>query len=256
MPIAVIFPLVDPPFSRREGSSGKPFAKVENREVFLRTVEVYTPRNQVAQRIVVTSPDDLGEMQERYSAHLGFQGVAVAGGTSEWFGCVERGLAKLLELEKTGSPICDTLIIHDPCCPAASFMLLDALEDALARNNSAAGVVPVLPARTAFADLHGEPGAGTLSEYVDMAKVFEVQSPQIFRRAEFAAAYAARGNNLFVDDAELLLSAGHKIAAIPGSRFNQRIDSDEMIRLAKNLLDHLPKPKLKTPLNPFGEAEW
>jgi hypothetical protein len=34
------------------------------------------------------------------------------------------------------------------------------------------------------------------------------------------------------------------------------MDTDEVVRLGKDLLNHLPKPKSKTPLNPFGEAEW
>jgi len=252
MAIAVIFPLVEPAYSRRGVTSGKPFAKVENREVFLRSVEVYTRRDEVAQRIVVATPDDLEVMQERYSAHLAFQGVNIAGGTNEWFGCVERGIRRLEELEKSGGVICDTVIVHDPCCPAVAFTLIDALEAALVENEDAAGVSPVLPSRSAFADLEGR----RISEYVDMAKVYEVQSPQIFRRKELADAYARRGKNVFVDDAELMIEAGHKVVTVAGSRFNQRVDSEEMVRLAKDMIGHMPKPKSKTPLNPFGEAEW
>ena len=69
-------------------------------------------------------------------------------------------------------------------------------------------------------------------------------------------AYGKRGGNTYVDEAELLLAAGHKIATVPGSRLNQRIDSDDMLRLCKDLIDHVPKPKPKTPLNPFDEAQW
>ena len=58
------------------------------------------------------------------------------------------------------------------------------------------------------------------------------------------------------DDAELLILSGHKIITLPGSRFNQRIDSEEMVRLAPDLIQCLPKPKPKTPLNPFDEAQW
>ncbi|HVT79350.1 MAG TPA: 2-C-methyl-D-erythritol 4-phosphate cytidylyltransferase [Phycisphaerae bacterium] len=242
MPLAVIFPLVPPAFVAKTAT--RAFAKIDSREVFLRAVEVYTQRN-VEQRIIVVTPDDLQVMQEKYAAHLGFQGVTVAGGASDWFGCVARGLEKLDEAV-------DTVIIHDPCCPAVSFYQLDALEEALGKEKSAVGIVPVLPTRTGFADLD----ARLISEFVDMSKVAEVQSPQIFRRKPLADAYAKRGANTFVDDAELMIASGHKIATIPGSRFNQRIDGDEMVRLGKDLLEHLPKPKPKTPLNPFGEAEW
>jgi 2-C-methyl-D-erythritol 4-phosphate cytidylyltransferase len=249
MVIAVIFPVVTPSFSAR--GSGRAFAKIENREVFLRSVELYAKRDQVAQRIVVAVPDDLQTMQEKYAPHLAFQGVTVAGGTSEWFGCVARGLEKL-------EAAVDTVIVHDPCCPVVAFTLSDALEEALAKNAGAAGIVPVLPSRSGFADVEagGGSGGGAINEYVEMAQVFEVQSPQIFRRQPLVEAYAKRAGKVFVDDAELLVNFGHKIATIPGSRLNQRIDSDDLARLGRDLIEHLPKPKPKTPLTPFGEAEW
>lgn len=250
MPMAVIFPLMNPAFVAR--GTGRLFAKVESREVFLRSVEVYAPRNQVVQRIVVVPPDDLQTVQERYAAHLGFQGVTVAGGTSDWFGSVARGLARMEEAEKGGAPIADLVMVHDPCCPAVPFTLLDAMEEGLAKEKGWGGAVMVLPARTGFADVEGR----TINEYVDMAKVVEVQSPQLFRRKALVEAYGRREGKTFVDDAELVISAGSRVGTIAGSRLNQRIDSDEMARLAKDLIEHLPKPKPKTPLNPFGEAEW
>src|SRR5256885_2371974 len=90
MPIAVLFPVVVPPYLAK--GMGRPYSKIESREVFLRSVEVYAPRDQVTQRIVISTPDDLQLMQEKYASHLGFQGVNVVGGTSDWFGCVARGL--------------------------------------------------------------------------------------------------------------------------------------------------------------------
>jgi 2-C-methyl-D-erythritol 4-phosphate cytidylyltransferase len=251
MNIAVIFPVVPPPFLARTGEgSGKPFAKVENREVFLRSVELYAKRDQVAQRLVVTAPDDLQIMQEKYANHLAFQGVSVSGGTSDWFGCVARALEKL-------EAQIDAVIIHDPCRPAVPFLLSDALEEALGKNAKASGVVPVLASGSAFADVETKGGGGgTMNEYVEMSQVFEVQSPQIFRRQALVEAYAGRAGKTPVDDAEMLLLAGHKILTIPGSRLNQRIDSEEMVRLAADLIERLPKPKPKTPLNPFDEAQW
>ena len=247
MSIAVIFPLVSPPFAAK--SAAKPFVKVDNREVFLRTVELYTPRDNVKQRILVVAPDDLGTIQEKFSAHLGFQGVSVAGGGADWFSCVARGLEKL----EAGIT---TVIVHDPCCPAVSFMQLDALEEAMAGGaKGIAGFVPVLPTRTAFADAGG--GAKGIEEYVDMMEISEVQSPQIFTRAALEAAYKVwTKDSACMDDAELVVAAGGKVRTIPGSRFNQRIDSDEVLRFAGDLINRMPKPKPKTPLTPFDEAQW
>jgi 2-C-methyl-D-erythritol 4-phosphate cytidylyltransferase len=247
MSVAVIFPLVAPAYVGKGAT--RFFSKIEGREVFLRCVEMYTPREQVIQRIVVATPDDMEEMRDRYSAHLGFQGVTVAGGGSDWFGCVTRGLEKLKEEVQA-------VFVHDPCCPAVPFTLLDAMEEGLSRNKNAGGVVAVLPARSAFCDLEGEGAGRSLKEYVDMAAVSEVQSPQLFRKAALVEAYAKRGDGSFVDDAELVMNAGFRVVTVGGSRLNMRIDSEEMARLGKDLIEHLPRPKSRTPLTPFGEAEW
>jgi len=115
MVIAVIFPVVPPPFISRPTDGGsKAFSKIESREVFLRSVELYAKRDQVAQRLVIVAPDDLQIMQEKYASHLAFQGVSVAGGTSDWFGCVARALEKL-------EANVEAVIIHDPCCPVVPF---------------------------------------------------------------------------------------------------------------------------------------
>src|SRR4051812_3336723 len=120
MSVAVIFPLVAPSYVAK--GAARFFSKIESREVFLRCVELYTQREEVTQRIVVAPPNDLPEMQERYSAHLGFQGVSVSGGGSDWFSCVSRGLEKVqAEIEM--------VIVHDACCPAVPFTLIAALEE-------------------------------------------------------------------------------------------------------------------------------
>jgi 2-C-methyl-D-erythritol 4-phosphate cytidylyltransferase len=247
MSVAVIFPLVAPGYVGRKAT--RFFSKIDGREVFLRCVELYTSREQVTQRIVVATPDDMEEMRDRYSAHLGFQGVSVAGGGSDWFNCVQRALEKL-------NPDVQTVFVHDPCCPAVPYTLLDAMEEALGKNKNAGGVVGVLPSRAAFCDLEGDGPGRSLKEYVDMAAVSEVQSPQLFRRDALAEGYAKRGTGSFVDDAELVMNAGFRLVTVGGSRLNMRIDSDEMVRLGKDLIEHLPRARSKTPLTPFGEAEW
>ena len=245
MKLAVIFPVVAPPFAAK--SAAKPFVKVDNREIFLRTVELYAPRERIEQRIVVVPPDDLGTIQQKFAAHLGFQGVSVAGGGADWFSCVARALEKL-------NPEVEAVIIHDACCPAVPFTLLDALEEAFEKAKGVAGIVPVMPTRCGFADMGG---GKAVEEYIDMSSVSEVQSPQIFSRKALDAAYAKRDKEAsYVDDAEMILAQGGKILTIAGSRFNQRIDSDDALKLAKDLIDRMPKPKPKTPLTPFDEAQW
>ncbi|MEI8195016.1 MAG: PDZ domain-containing protein, partial [Phycisphaerae bacterium] len=147
--LAVLFVAVAPPGSPGS-NSGRVFTKIDGRELFMRTIEMYTPRDQVVQRILCVSVDDLQTIQSKYSAHLGFQGVSVAAGGPDWFGVVARGLEKL-------KPEIDTVMIHDAACPVVPFTVLDALEAAAAKMDAGAAavagadgafLVSGLPART------------------------------------------------------------------------------------------------------------
>ncbi len=222
----------------------RPFSNVEISEVFMRTIELYTNR-EAEQRVLVVSPDDLAVMQAKYAAHLGFQGVSVTVGGSDWFSAVARGLEKL-------KPEIETIIIHDACRPAVPYTLLDALEAAVAKTGAAA---PVLSLAGSFAKLESEKSLGAS---VDTGGLFEVQSPQIFNRKVLESAYANRANlkGSLTDDAAMIRANGGTVSTIFGSRYNVRIDSEETVKLASDYLSHLPKPKSKAPLTPFDEAQW
>lgn len=248
--LAVIFVAVPPVFVPK--TAARPFSKIESREVFMRTIELYANRDQIQQRVLAVHTDDLELIQQKYSAHLGFQGVQVTAAGPDWFGVVARGLEKL-------KPEIDTVIIHDACCPAVPYTLLDSLEAALAKAPAAALAVPVNSHLAQLTPISG--GLNHLGASVDSSAYHEIQSPQIFSRALLTEAYAKRpslssASQKPSDDASLLRLCGHDVALVPGSRYNLRIDSEESLRLAGDFLKHLPKPRPKGPLTPFGEAEW
>ena len=245
--IAAIFVAVAPVTA---GGRGKPFAKVEGREVFMRTIELYTHRDHVGQKVMVVGVDDLETMQQRYGAHLGFQGVSVTAGGPDWFGAVGRALEKL-------KPEYDTVIVHDVCRPAVPYTLLDALDEAAEK---VAAVAPVVAIGGSLARVSGGANGGgiggALDAVVDSVGLFEVQSPQVFRRSVLEEAYAKRAGIKAVDDADLVRQCGVKVLAIAGSTYNVRVDSDEMVKLAGDYLGHMPKPRPKGPITPFDEAQW
>jgi 2-C-methyl-D-erythritol 4-phosphate cytidylyltransferase len=240
MSVAVLFITLPPRGLPR--SAARPFAKLDNREVFMRCIEMYANREQVTQRIAVFHPDDLATVQQKFAAHLGFQGVKVTAAGPDWPAAVARGLEKL-------DPEIKTVIVHDASRPLVPFTTIDALESHL---SSAAGVAPTL---SVSGSLYRAP-AGKLVDPVAIADLVEVQSPQAFRRDALDKAYAAREANPTLDDLGLIRALGEKIASVPGNRINLRVDSEETQKLAADWLKHLPRPKSKASFNPFGEAEW
>lgn len=240
--IGVLLIAVAPP-TAAQGAT-RIFAKLDNREVFMRTIELYASR-EVAQQILCVGVDDLQTVQAKYAAHLGFQGVGVAAGGPDWFGVVARGLEKL-------KPEIDTVIVHDACRPAVPYTLLDALEAAVGKTGAAAPVV-ALGAHVARTAEHA------LEASVEAENLYEVQSPQIFTRQALTEAYGKRAglaSQKPADDAALVRLAGGAVTTVAGSAYNVRIGSDELVRIGGDYLKHLPKPRKSGPISPFDEAQW
>lgn len=244
MNVAVIFVAAHSPV--QSAGSGKYFTKLENREVFMRTIEVYAARDEVTQRILAILPDDLSVVQNKYAAHLGFQGVQVATGGPDWFGAVSRALEKI-------NPDIDTVMIHDAANPAVSFHLLSGLQEAIAKADAA---VPVV---TAYPNVVLLSPDRAIDSQVDGANVYEVQTPQIFKKDVLVRAYAARTKEhaSCADEAELVQTTlGTKVATVTGERFNIRADSEGAIKMLPDILNRIPKPRKAGPASPFEEAQW
>ncbi len=239
--IAVLFVIAAPPYPG--GVAGKPFNKIDNREVFMRTIELYAKRDQVGQRIVCVLPDELERISQKYSAHLAFGGVSVTAGGPDWFGAVARGLEKL-------KPEIQTVFIHDACRPAIPYTLLDSLEAAVVQTGAA---VPISPVCGSLSRIKGN----QLAAPVDSQAVFSIGSPQVFRRDVLVAAYQRRAEfKTPADDAALVRASGCAVATVVDWSLNIRVDSEDALKLAGDALKHLPKQRSNAPFSPFEEAQW
>lgn len=240
---AVLWIAVPPPCAPK--TAMRAFAKVDNREVFMRSIEIYANRDEVSQRVLCVGTDDLQTIQSKFAAHLGFQGVNVTAGGPDWFSVVARGLEKL-------KPEINRVFIHDVCCPAVPYTVLDSLEKAL--DDGAEAAVPVVTISTHIAKV----ADNTLDASIESQTLHEIQSPQLFTREALQNAYGklASAGGKALDDAALVRLTGGKVVAVPGSPYNVRIGSDELVKIGSDYLKHLPKPRKAGPLTPFDEAQW
>ena len=100
-------------------------------------------------------------------------------------------------------------------------------------------------------------GQGRLlaSGLVPRERLWEAQTPQVFRRQLLLDAYARRGGLAATDDAQLVERIGHKVTVVPGSPVNLKITTREDLRLAEQALRALPKPKILGGMNPFADDD-
>ena len=230
--------------SRFHGKEKKPFTNLDGRAVWLRTVELFITRSDVAQCIIVVSPDDQEMFRRRFGANLAFMNVQIADGGAERFESVANALALV-------KPEVGFIAVHDAVRPCVTESLINDVFAKAEKTGAAMLAVPV---------------AETVKQ-VDASKqvkatmprqgLWLAQTPQVFRLDLLEAAYADRarlGTNI-TDDAQLMEAAGHAVHVVDGASTNIKITTRQDLILAEAILKALPKPKPSGPIHPFGEEE-
>jgi 2-C-methyl-D-erythritol 4-phosphate cytidylyltransferase len=240
---AVIFPAAGRS-SRFRDKEKKPFVNLDGRAVWLRTVEQFITRNDVAQCIIVVSPDDQEMFRRRFGANLVFMNIQIADGGAERFESVANALAML-------KPEVEFVAVHDAVRPCVTEPLISAVFAKAEQTGAAMLAVPVT-------DTVKQVDANQQVK-ITMPRqgLWLAQTPQVFRRDWLQAAYDQRaklGSNI-TDDAQLIEAAGHTVHVVEGATTNIKITTKQDVYLADAILKSLPKPKVKGPIHPFAEEE-
>ena len=245
--VSVIIPAAGS--SRRYGMD-KLGQDLGGRALLLRTVELFTKRDEVRSIVVAGPPDDLDGFRDRFGAQLGFHGVQiVAGGRVERWETVRNALAVVPE---------DTthVAVHDAARPGASDELIGRVFEA-AKVHPA--VIPGLAvadtlkrvseetvraeAEDAVADLIlGEAAEAATSKgrfvqgTVDRSNLVAVQTPQIFEIGLLRRAYAQPDLSGATDDAGLVERLGEKVLVVDGEFRNLKITVPDDLSLMRTML--------------------
>ncbi len=231
--------------TRFGGKEKKILAKIDGQPMFLRSVQCFINRPDVAETILVVSPEDEESIREKYGANLGFMGVKLAIGGAERCDSVAAGLEKVSEQAVL-------VAIHDAARPIVSPEMIDGVF-AEARKSGAA--ILAAPLRGTIKRVSE---AGVIDATLDREGLWEAQTPQVFSRAVIAEAYARRGEleTVPTDEAQLVEVVGHPVQVVESDLSNLKITSRGDIALATAILRHRPKPKPSGSLGAFEEAQW
>jgi 2-C-methyl-D-erythritol 4-phosphate cytidylyltransferase len=228
---------------KRFGAKGnKIFQRVGDQPVFIRTLELFTSREDVCDVQLVVSADDMAEMKERFGGHLGFMGVRLTQGGETRPQSVKNALANL-------PPEAEYVCVHDAVRPCVSPLWVDAVFAEAVKSGAAILAYPV------HGTLKKVSGTGVIDETVPRSGLWEAQTPQVFRRDLLLKAYEGDLSHV-TDDAQLVEALGHPVRVVLGDPRNVKITTPGDLALASAVINSLPKPKPKGPLNPFEEARW
>lgn len=220
----------------------KPFAILNQKAVWLHSAELFLKRNDVKQVIIVISPDDKEEFIAKFGPNIAVSGIDVAIGGNERADSVANALKKV-------DPTVDFVVIHDAARPCIHEEFIDTLFTAAEKHNS---VIPALPVNST---LKRSSDGNLVDETVDRSNLYAAQTPQIFRRDLITELYENRGDFNPTDEAQLVESAGHTVAIIPGSQLNIKITSKADLKFAAACIKAFPVPRFDAPIHPFADGD-
>ena len=221
----------------------KPFVELKGRPVWVRTAEHFVNRQDVAQTIIVVSPDDLDWFKEKFHPNLAFMEIEIVTGGKERADSVQNALAQI-------KPDVDFVAVHDAARPLLTAKWIDAVFKEAEKSGAA---IPGIPITSTLKRVKSNSGGHLIKETVSREELWQAQTPQVFRRELLIEAYAKRGKKNATDEASLIEQLGHPVAVVLGSAMNIKITTPEDFRIAEALVDALPKDDFFRPIHPFAD---
>lgn len=232
--------------SRRFGEKRKkPFVDVDGRAVFLRSVEIFSGRDDVKQILLAISPEDEELVNVKWGVNLKFFNTQVCFGGDERFDTVQKSL----ELIKDDIEL---VAVHDAvrCCIKEEW--IDKVIAEAAKSGAAILACPVVATLKEVKDK-------VIIKTIDRAGLYEAQTPQVFKAELLRKAYENLKNldkSKISDDAQLAEAIGEKVSIVETDSSNIKITHKADIAIAEAILKSRPKPMPKGPIGPYIEAQW
>jgi 2-C-methyl-D-erythritol 4-phosphate cytidylyltransferase len=197
--------------------AGRPKALVElaGRPLLQWSVDVLATVEEI-ERIVVALPPGI----EAPEGTVGVLGGAVR----------SESVLRALQASGDGGPV----LVHDAARPLLSVELVQATLAAVERK----GVDAAIAATPVTDTIKQAEGEGVVTQTLDRAGLWAVQTPQVFRRKALERALDVSGEVLAqaTDDAWLIERAGGRVVVVPASKDNLKVTTVLDLELAELLL--------------------
>jgi 2-C-methyl-D-erythritol 4-phosphate cytidylyltransferase len=173
-------------------------------------------------------PGDREFFQEKFAAAAVMMGVEVAWGGAERWESVQNALTKI-------RPDLKWVAIHDAARPCLSTVWLDAVLEGAKTTGAAILATPIHGTVKRVDDRQ------RIETTVPRDRLWQAQTPQVFRYDVLTRAFASRGSLACTDESQLVESLGQAVQVVPGSLLNVKITNKEDLRFAEQALKSLPK---------------
>ena len=244
--VAVLIPAAGAS-SRFNGKKKKQFCDLNDRAVFLRSLEMFVDRDDVKQVIIAIPADDEELFQVKWSANLSFYGVKYIIGDAQRYDTINKLLAEVNDDD------IDLIALHDAVRPCVTKKQIDAVFAKAAETGAAILAAPLV------GTLKQADQDKNIVKTIDRSQFWEAQTPQVFKPEIIRKAYQHLENieENITDDAQLVEAMGVKVKLVESDSGNIKITTAADIAIASAILKNRPKPKAQGPAGPWaGEQGW
>lgn len=123
------------------------------------------------------------------------------------------------------------VVVHDGARPLVTAKLIDACVGAAREHGAVIAAVPVKPTIK-----RADPVTRAVEATLERSRLWEVQTPQVFRRELICRAYARADRLTATDDAALVEAMGVPVMVVLGDNTNIKVTTPEDIAVAELFL--------------------
>jgi 2-C-methyl-D-erythritol 4-phosphate cytidylyltransferase len=233
------------PGKRFGGKRHKQFVDIGGRAAFLRSVELFSNREDVKQILLAIPQEDEEIVKIRYGANLSLFNVKLLIGGVTRFETVNKAIQLLKD-------DIELVAIHDAarCCVTAKWV--DDVIKTAAKTGAAILACPVTATLKEVKD-------GLIVKNVDRNGLYEAQTPQVFevKLLKQSREKADKADTeKITDDSQLVEALGHKVSIVETDSSNIKVTYPADAAIAEAILKTRPDPKKDGYIGPFYEAQW
>ncbi len=209
---------------RLKCSVPKPLVRLNKKPIFIYTLNALARHPDIKEIILVVSSKSL-DSTKRYLKKYRIKKIKelVIGGKQRC-DSIRNGLSRI-------SPQAELVLIHDAVRPFIEKCLISRLIRTAKRTGAA---IPGLPVKPTIKEVNAK---GRVVGTLKRERLYEIQTPQVFKSKLISAAYKKFPRIAAVDDACLVEKLKAKVAVVPGSYFNLKITTPEDLVFAQAILN-------------------
>ncbi|WP_434749248.1 2-C-methyl-D-erythritol 4-phosphate cytidylyltransferase [Paenibacillus amylolyticus] len=205
--------------TRMGTTESKQFLLLQDKPVFIHTLEVFATLDEIREMILVTGAADVERCLKWVKEYQLESRVRVIPGGKERQHSVHEGLRAL------GT---DWVLVHDGVRP---FVTREHIRDCMAVAASGGGAVLAVPVKDTIKQVNAE---GIVTATPDRSSLWSIQTPQAFRLSSLLEAYESAEQDGFLgtDDAMLAERQGMSVKVVEGSYTNIKLTTPEDLQYA------------------------